>query len=54
MIYLQPEVDAIKNYVENGGRALFMLDPPLKFAQHGYRRKRSADERARRLGRDAG
>jgi ABC-type uncharacterized transport system involved in gliding motility auxiliary subunit len=31
--YIQPEVDAIKNYVENGGRALFMLDPPLKFAK---------------------
>ena len=31
--YLQPEVDAIKNYVENGGRALFLLDPPLKFAR---------------------
>jgi ABC-type uncharacterized transport system involved in gliding motility auxiliary subunit len=30
---LQPAVDAIKNYVENGGRALFMLDPPLKFGQ---------------------
>jgi len=28
--YLQPEVDALKNYVEHGGRALFMLDPPLK------------------------
>lgn len=28
--YLQPEVDAIKKYVEEGGRALFMLDPPLK------------------------
>ncbi|HEX6820739.1 MAG TPA: GldG family protein [Candidatus Sulfotelmatobacter sp.] len=28
--YEQPEVDAIKNYVENGGRAFFMLDPPLK------------------------
>lgn len=28
--YVQPEVDAIKTYVENGGRALFMLDPPLK------------------------
>jgi len=28
--YEQPEVDAIKKYVENGGRALFMLDPPLK------------------------
>ena len=28
--YQQPEVDAIKKYVENGGRALVMLDPPLK------------------------
>lgn len=28
--YLQPEVDALKTYVENGGRAAFMLDPPLK------------------------
>jgi ABC-type uncharacterized transport system involved in gliding motility auxiliary subunit len=27
--YLQPAVDAIKMYVENGGRALIMLDPPL-------------------------
>jgi ABC-type uncharacterized transport system involved in gliding motility auxiliary subunit len=28
--YEQPEVDAIKKYVEGGGRALFLLDPPLK------------------------
>jgi ABC-type uncharacterized transport system involved in gliding motility auxiliary subunit len=28
--YEQPEVDAIKKYVESGGRALFLLDPPLK------------------------
>ena len=28
--YQQPEVDAIKKYVEDGGRAMFMLDPPLK------------------------
>jgi ABC-type uncharacterized transport system involved in gliding motility auxiliary subunit len=28
--YLQPAVDAIKMYVENGGRALIMLDPPLQ------------------------
>jgi ABC-type uncharacterized transport system involved in gliding motility auxiliary subunit len=27
---LQPEVDALKQYVENGGRALIMLDAPLK------------------------
>jgi ABC-type uncharacterized transport system involved in gliding motility auxiliary subunit len=30
---LAPEVDALKAYVEGGGRALFMLDPPLKFGQ---------------------
>ena len=28
--YEQPEVDAIKKYVEDGGRAFFMLDPPLQ------------------------
>jgi len=28
--YQQPEVDALKKYVEDGGRALFLLDPPLK------------------------
>ncbi|MGD1090798.1 MAG: GldG family protein [Bryobacteraceae bacterium] len=31
--YIQPEVDAIKNFVENGGRALIMVDPPLKFSR---------------------
>jgi ABC-type uncharacterized transport system involved in gliding motility auxiliary subunit len=31
--YLQPEVDAIKNYVQGGGRALFLLDPPLAMGQ---------------------
>lgn len=31
--YQQPEVNAIKKYVENGGRALFMLDPPLKIGR---------------------
>jgi ABC-type uncharacterized transport system involved in gliding motility auxiliary subunit len=31
--YQQPEVDAIKNYVEAGGRALVLLDPPLKFGR---------------------
>lgn len=29
--YLQPEVSAIKAYVENGGRAMFMLGAPLQF-----------------------
>jgi ABC-type uncharacterized transport system involved in gliding motility auxiliary subunit len=28
--YESPEVDAIKKYVESGGRAFFMMDPPLK------------------------
>lgn len=28
--YAQPEVAALQSYVENGGRALFMLDPPLQ------------------------
>ncbi len=31
--YIQPEVDALKKYVEEGGHAVFMLDPPLKFAK---------------------
>jgi ABC-type uncharacterized transport system involved in gliding motility auxiliary subunit len=31
--YPQPEVDAIKDYVDKGGRALIMLDPPLKVGQ---------------------
>jgi len=31
--YQQPEVDAIKKYVEDGGRAFFMCDPPLKIGR---------------------
>jgi ABC-type uncharacterized transport system involved in gliding motility auxiliary subunit len=31
--YAQPEVDAIKSYVEEGGRALFLLNPPLKMSR---------------------
>jgi ABC-type uncharacterized transport system involved in gliding motility auxiliary subunit len=31
--YQQPEVDAIKKFVEDGGRGLFMLDPPLKLGR---------------------
>jgi gliding motility-associatede transport system auxiliary component len=31
--YQKPAVDAIKSYVENGGRALFLLDPPLKMGR---------------------
>ncbi len=28
--YLPPEIDTIRTYVDNGGRALFMLDPGVK------------------------
>jgi len=31
--YQQPAVDALKKYVEDGGRALLMLDPPLKIGR---------------------
>ena len=31
--YQQPAVDAIQAYVNNGGRALLMLDPPLKMGK---------------------
>jgi len=31
--YQQPQVDAIKKFVEDGGRALFLLDPPLKMGR---------------------
>lgn len=31
--YQVPETDAIKKYVEDGGRALFLLDPPLKIGR---------------------
>jgi ABC-type uncharacterized transport system involved in gliding motility auxiliary subunit len=29
--YTEPAVNAIKTYVESGGRALFLLDPPIRF-----------------------
>jgi len=31
--YVQPAVDALKKYVEEGGRAMIMLDAPLKFGR---------------------
>ncbi len=31
--YLEPAVNAIKAYVESGGKALIMLDPPVKLAR---------------------
>ncbi len=32
--YVQPETDAIKEYVENGGHALFLLDPPVNLGRN--------------------
>ncbi len=31
--YAANEVNAIKTYIENGGRAMFLLDPPLDFSR---------------------
>jgi ABC-type uncharacterized transport system involved in gliding motility auxiliary subunit len=31
--YQAPAIDAIKKYVEGGGRAMFLLDPPLKIGK---------------------
>ena len=31
--YVEPVVNAIKSYVEGGGRALLMLDPPVRFGE---------------------
>lgn len=31
--YQAPEVTAIQNYVQNGGRAMFLLDPPLQMGR---------------------
>jgi ABC-type uncharacterized transport system involved in gliding motility auxiliary subunit len=31
--YQQPQVDAIRKFVEGGGRAMFLLDPPLKIGR---------------------
>jgi ABC-type uncharacterized transport system involved in gliding motility auxiliary subunit len=31
--YVQPAVDALKKYVEQGGRAMILLDAPLKFGR---------------------
>lgn len=33
LTYTPNEVKAIKNYVEGGGRALFLLDPPINFGK---------------------
>ncbi|MBM3737147.1 MAG: hypothetical protein FJW39_15310 [Acidobacteria bacterium] len=31
--YLEPQVNAVKKYVEEGGRALILLDPPVQLAR---------------------
>jgi ABC-type uncharacterized transport system involved in gliding motility auxiliary subunit len=31
--YVQPQVDAVQKYIEDGGRGLFLLDPPLKMGR---------------------
>jgi ABC-type uncharacterized transport system involved in gliding motility auxiliary subunit len=31
--YVQPQVDAIQKYIVDGGRGLFLLDPPLKMGR---------------------
>jgi ABC-type uncharacterized transport system involved in gliding motility auxiliary subunit len=41
--YIQPEVDAIKNYVENGGKALFLLDPALNFGKNPIDENKTLD-----------
>ena len=50
--YTQPEVDAIKTYVENGGRALFLIDPPLKLGREDNAGSPALADCHRELGRD--
>lgn len=42
--YTQNEVSAIKNYVENGGRVLFLLDPPLDFGREHIAQNKGLDD----------
>lgn len=42
--YLQPEVDALKNFVEGGGKAIFLLDPPLMFAKQNIDQNAALDD----------
>ena len=48
--YVQPEVDAIKTYVENGGKALFLLDPALNLGRNPIDENKSAGCAAHRAG----
>ena len=51
--YQQPEVDAIKNYVQGGGRAMFLLDLSAEDRQ-ADRGQRGAEQFAAKLGREPG
>ena len=51
--YIQPEVDAIKKYVEDGGRALFLLDPPLQLGRNEISDNAALVDFAHQLGRDS-
>jgi ABC-type uncharacterized transport system involved in gliding motility auxiliary subunit len=42
--YQQAAVDAIKTYVDNGGRVLLMLDPPLKMGKSETQESESLDK----------
>lgn len=42
--YTANEVTAIKNYVQNGGRALFLLDPPLDFGHEHVAQNKGLDD----------
>ncbi len=42
--YTPNEVTAIKNYVENGGRVLFLLDPPLDFGREHIAQNKGLDD----------
>ena len=45
-------MDAIKKYVENGGHALFMLDPPVKLGRDEDRQNAALAKVLAKLGRD--
>ena len=42
--YVQPAADALKKYVEDGGRAMFLLDPPLKLRRQDIAENKALDD----------
>jgi ABC-type uncharacterized transport system involved in gliding motility auxiliary subunit len=48
--YQQPEVDAIKKYVEYGGRAMFLVDPPLQMGRTTISKNDALDKMLSDLG----